>query len=769
MLMVERYAGWLIRWRWGVVLFTLAWLLAAAYGASFLTFSNDYRVYFTQENPQLLAFEKLQNTYNKSDNALIIITPKQGDVFTASTLAAIEELTHAAWQIPYSMRVDSITNFQHSRGVEDDLVVADLVKDAAGMSAAELAQIRATALAEPLLAQRLISKDGRVTALNVTVQLPERDLQKEVPEVVEHLRRMVATFTSQHPDLEVRLTGAVMMNNAFSEAARDDLQTLVPLMFLVIVVVMALAMRTTASVVSTVLVIAMSIISAMGLAGWFGIVLTPPSVSAPVVIMTLSVANCMHLLTSYLHALYEEKERRAAMAESLRLNFHAFFLTNVTTVVGFLTMNFSEAPPFRDLGNILSLGVVTNYLLCITFLPAFMVMLPIRVNPQGDKTYARMGRFAEFIIRNRYRSFGVMALIAGGLIAFAPQNELNDNFVEYFDESYEFRRDSDYSAANLTGMYQLFYSVESGRANGITDPEYLRTLEAFAEWYRQQPEVLHVASFIEVMKRLNRNMHEEDPAYYRVPEDGELAAQYLLLYEMSLPFGLDLNDQLNLEKSATRMIVSIRNLSSSQILALETRAQTWLQQNAATVKAEGTGPILMFSYIGMRNIQSMLVGSMWSLLAISLVVIFALWSLRLGLISLIPNIVPILMAFGVWGIFVGQISLAASVVASAALGIIIDDTVHFLSKYKLARTEKGLSSEDAVRYAFSTVGTAIWYMTVVLVAGFLVLGLSGFELNSSLGILTAVTIAIALVVDFTLMPPLLMILEGKRHAKSSHV
>lgn len=765
--MVERYAGWLIRWRWGVVILTLAWLFAAAYGATFLTFSNDYRVYFTKENPQLLAFEKLQNTYNKGDNVLIVITSKEGDVFTASTLEAVEALTHAAWQIPYSMRVDSLTNFQHTRGVEDDLVVTDLVKDATGLNATELSQIRATALAEPLLAQRLISKDGRVTALNVTIQLPERDLQTAVPEVVSHVRKMVAAFKSQHPDLEVRLTGAVMMNNAFAEAARDDLQTLVPLMFVVIIVVMALAMRSSASVVSTVLVIAMSILSAMGLAGWFGIVLTPPSVSAPVVIMTLSVANCMHLLTSYLHALHEGKGRHEAMVESLRINFHPFFLTNVTTVVGFLTMNFSEAPPFRDLGNILSIGVVTNYLLCITFLPALVVMLPVKVRPGGDRTVARMGRFAEFIIRYRYRCVGGMALVAGVLIAFVPQNELNDNFVEYFDESYQFRRDSDYSTANLTGMYQLFYPVESGSANGITTPEYLHTLEAFAGWFRQQPEVLHVASFNEIMKRLNRNMHEENPAHYRIPEDRELAAQYLLLYEMSLPFGLDLNDQVNLDKSATRMIVSTKNLSSSQILALEGRAQGWLQQNAPTVKAEGTGPILMFSYIGMRNIQSMLVGSMWSLLAISVVVIFALWSLRLGLISLIPNIVPILMAFGVWGIFVGQISLAASVVASAALGIIIDDTVHFLSKYKLARTEKGLSPEDAVRYAFSTVGTAIWYMTVVLVAGFLVLGLSGFELNASLGILTAVTIAIALVVDFLLLPPLLMIMEGKRNAKSN--
>lgn len=763
--MVERYATWLIRWRWVVLMLTLVWVVAAAYGVRFLTFSNDYRVYFTKENPQLLAFEKLQNTYNKGDNVLIVITPMEGNVFTASTLDAIEALTHAAWQIPYSTRVDSLTNFQHTRGVGDDLVVADLVKDAMGLGTSELSQIKAIALAEPLLAQRLISKDGRVTAVNVTVQLPERDLQKEVPEVVNHLRQLVTTFKSQHPDLEVRLTGAVMMNNAFSEAARDDLQTLVPLMFLVIVVVMALALRTTASVVSTVLVIAMSIISAMGLAGWAGIVLTPPSVSAPVVIMTLSVANCMHLLTSYLHAMYQGMDRHAAMVDSIKVNFHAFFLTNITTVVGFLTMNFSEAPPFRDLGNILSIGVLTNYLLCITFLPALVVMLPIKLRPGGDKTIARMGRFAEFIIRNRYRSLWIVALIAAVLIAFVPKNELNDNFVEYFDDSYQFRRDTDYSSANLTGMYQLFYSVESGRANGVTDPDYLRTLESFAEWYRQQPEVQHVASFTEIMKRLNKNMHEEDQSYYRVPEDRELSAQYLLLYEMSLPFGLDLNDQINIDKSATRMIVSIKNLTSSQILALEARAQQWLQHNATTIKAEGTGPIIMFSYIGMRNIQSMLVGSMWSLLAISVVVIFALWSLRLGIISLIPNIVPILMAFGVWGLFVGQVSLAASVVASAALGIIIDDTVHFLSKFKYARQKKGLSAEDAVRYAFTTVGTAIWYMTVVLVAGFLVLGLSGFELNSSLGILTAVTITIALVVDFMLMPPLLIIMEGKRDAK----
>ena len=328
------------------------------------------------------------------------------------------------------------------------------------------------------------------------------------------------------------------------------------------------------------------------------------------------------------------------------------------------------------------------------------------------------------------------------------------------------RNDSDFTTNNLTGVYSIDYSIESGESGGISNPGFQREVDAFANWYRQQPETLHVNSFTEIMTRLNKNMHADNPDWFRLPDERELAAQYLLLYEMSLPYGLDLNNQINVDKSATRFTVSLKTLSTNEILDLEQRVQTWLKKNTQHIKsAMGSGTTIMFANIGKRNIISMLIGTSIALVLISMVLIIALRSIKIGLISLIPNLVPAAMGFGLWGLLVGEVGLSLSVVMSMTLGIVVDDTVHFLSKYLRARREKNMSSEDAVRYAFKTVGRALLTTTIVLVVGFLVLAMSSFQLNAGMGLLTAIVISFALAVDFLLLPAILMKFEEKKDAQ----
>lgn len=768
--MVERYAEWLIRWRWGVVLLTLIWVFAAASGARFLGFTNDYRIFFGEENPLLQAFEALQNTYNKNDNVLFVLSPSSGDVFQPEVLAAVEALTEAAWQTPYSIRVDSITNFQHTFAELDDLVVQNLAEDAASLSPEEIERVRRVALKEPSLVNRIVSPTGHVTAVNVTVHLPEVDKEAEVPEVVMFARELAASFEAKYPDIQIRLTGIAMMNNAFPEAAQTDVKTLVPLMFLVIILLVGFSIRIISGTIATLLVIILAIVSAMGLTGMLGIKLSPPSTISPTVIMTIAVAHCVHVLTNFLQSLRASGNKQQAMIESLRINMQPIFITSLTTAIGFLSMNFSDAPPFRDLGNIVALGVVTGYILSITFLPALMMIMPVKVPKHPARAWRMMELLGDFVVeRRRSLMWGMLALVLG-MVMFIPNNELNDEFVKYFDESIQFRVDTDYTTENLTGMYEISYSLGAPESGGISEPAYLNTLEAFAEWYRQQPNVLHVSTFTDVMKRINKNMHNDEHDWYRIPDQRDLAAQYLLLYEMSLPFGLDLNNQINVDKSATRMQVNLKSVSSNELLALEERAQAWLKENAPeSMQVHGAGPTIMFANIGYRNIRSMLQGTVIALVLISMILIFALRSFKIGLLSLIPNLIPAAMAFGLWGLFVGQVGLSLSVVVGMTLGIVVDDTVHFLSKYLRARREKGLSSPDAVRYAFSTVGMALWVTSIALVAGFLVLSLSAFELNSGMGLLTAMTITLALIADFLLLPPLLMKFEEMKVRGGSRV
>ena len=405
------------------------------------------------------------------------------------------------------------------------------------------------------------------------------------------------------------------------------------------------------------------------------------------------------------------------------------------------------------------------WLLSMTFLPALILALPVNIKPveqEHQSTSRFMSALAELVIA-KHKLILAIFIPASVIILFGiTQNELDDDFVKYFDERIEFRTDTDKAYEVLTGINNIQYSLPSKGSNGIADPEYLATLEKFVEWHREQDLVLNVNTINDVLKRLNKNMHGDDDQWFSVPENKELAAQYLLLYEMSLPYGLDLNDQIDVDKSASRVIVTTKNGTSNESLALAAAGKKWLEENAPDyMHAVGASPTVMFANVGKRNINAMLFGTLAALLLISFLLIFALRSFKIGLLSLIPNILPIALTFGVFGYLVGQIGLAASIVAAICMGIVVDDTVHFLSKYLRARQEKGLSAEDSIRYAFSTVGVALWVTSIVLVLGFLVLAFSSFLINSQLGILVFITISIALITDFLLLPPLLMIFDKK--------
>ena len=757
--MIENYTRWIMRWRYAVVVLTIAVIAGIAYGAQRLEPSNDYRMFFGPDNPQLVAFERMQNTFNKNDNIMFVVTPKSGKVFSIETLRAIKKITEESWQIPFSTRVDSITNFQHTTAEEDDLIVDDLVVNPGSLTQDDLYRIQTVAINEPMLINRLISPNSKYTGINVTVQLPGKSVE-EVPIAVNYARKIKKEILEEFPEIEIRLVGMSVMNNAFPEASFGDVQNLYPIAFGFILITLLLLLRGFSGTVVTMLIIIFSIMTALGISGWMYMKLSPPVFSAPIMILTMGVANAVHLLVSMRHELVLDKNKYDAMTESMRINFWPVFVTSLTTILGFLSLNFSDAPPFHDLGNMAAFGVAASFVLSMTFLPAMVAILPAtgRHEVRGKKLLAH---FAEFVVNKRRTLLVTSLIIVLGLIAMVPKNELNDVFTEYFDETIEFRRDSDYTAENLTGVYYIDYALRSNEPGGISDPDFLRKAEKFAQYLYTLPDVIHVQTITDTFKRLNKNMHGDDPAWYQLPRERELAAQYLLLYEMSLPYGLDLNNQINTDKSSIKVSVTLKTMSSKAIIKLEEDTLSWINENLPDIEADATGPTVMFAHIGMRNIHSMLIGTTVALVSISMVLIIFLKSFRYGLISLLPNLLPAAAAFGIWGLTKGQVGIALSIVTGMTLGIVVDDTVHFLSKYLRARRERNMSAEDAVRYAFNSVGIALLVTSIVLIAGFMILAQSHFVMNAENGLVTSIVIALALVIDFLLLPPLLIKFEEK--------
>ena len=697
----ERFAERVIEARWKVIIASLLFVALASSGVLRLEFFADYRIFFDENNPELLALEELENTYGKSENVAYLLVPNDGNATSENALSAVAWLTEAAWGTPYSRRVDSLANFQHTTADSDDLYVRDLIDPENLTDSEARTRIREVALADPRIAGSIVSNNGDVTVVNVTVEIPLMNQLEAVAEVAEFSRATAQETTERFNDIDVRVVGTVMINQTFVDASISSQVMFLPASLLLMAVILGLLTRGLSGVMATGLVIVFSILASVGIGGWVGVPFSPPISPAPTIVLMIVVANCVHLLAAFQQRLRLGDSKQIAIEESLRLNLYPVFLASLTTTLGFLSMNFSEVPPYRHLGMFVAFGIGSSFLLSVTFFPALLSLLPVRA-PKKRRWFQElsMERFADWVLKRRIALFCGWMVVVIAMILSVPRNELNDVLAHFFNKNVEFRQDADFMDERLSGNTLLEYSLDASIEGGATDPLFLEDVAKFADWYREQAPVRHVAVITDTFRQLNKSMHGDDPNAYRIPESQELAAQYLLLYELSLPQGLDMNNQIDRSRTATRVSVSAITLNTTELLDLNARAETWLEENAPNVaRVNSTGPAKLFAYIGHRNIRAMLIGTTVLLIAISVILLVVLRSLKLGLISIVPNLIPAVLGLGVWGLTVGQVGLALSVVVAMTIGIVVDDTVHFLTKYLRARREFGQDSEAAVRYA----------------------------------------------------------------------
>ncbi|MEC6996844.1 MAG: efflux RND transporter permease subunit [Pseudomonadota bacterium] len=763
------YRKFVLKRPWTLLLISIIFTIVCALGLKGLSQNPDNRIFFSKGDPNLQALETLENTYTKNDNIFILVAPKNNDIFTSDNLKIVRDLTKKLWQTPASSRVDSVTNFQWTRAKGDNIIISDLVSEGSiSLDVAENA--RNVALSEPMLVNLLVSPDSKFTAINVTIIKPDDPVAagNVVKEVMNFIRPIQKDLKEKYPDVNFYISGGVPLTMAFTEVSLSDMGLLTPLMLLVIFLVAGISLRSLVGSILTAFIVIFSVIGMMGIAGWFKFILNAATFNSFLMLSALTIAHCVHIMSTQKIHMRLGKNRKDAVDESLRVNLQPVFMTAITTAIGFLTMHFSEAPPFRQLGYMMSFGNLVLFFHAVVTLPALLVIIPSKIKATG---YSRaenfMSRLSDFVVNNRK-----ILLVSNGLLIVVvslgiTKIKLDDTWTKYFDKRFEIRTHSDFFEDNLTGLNTIEYSIPSGEADGINSPEYWEKLDKLANRIRMEPNVNHVTTVSDTIKRLNKAMNSDVDSYYSIPENRELAAQYLLLYELSVPFGLDLNDRINVDKSSTRLTVNIKNASNDDVRELDAIIQNYFDQEIPEFKTNGTGLSMIFSHFSKRNIDSMLVGTSAALVLISFLLVIALKSFRMGLISLIPNLFPAAVGFGLWGYLFEEVGVALSVVAAMTLGIVVDDTVHYLSKYLRGIREEKLSPEEATKYAFKNVGFALSTTTIALVAGFAILSLSGFKVNSDMALLTAITIAIALFIDLFFLPTLLITLEKFNLLKNS--
>lgn len=737
----------------------LAWssivcALLIAGGVYKLSFNSSYRVFFNPDNTHLRAMDQMNETFASEDNVIFVISTRSGDLFNLNDLTGIESLTKAAWLVPHSQHVDSLFNHPYIEGSGEGISARYLGSEEFPLTEENLAVIRDKTLTDKLALNRLVSADGQLMTVIVRV-IPAPEDPDFTSAVIDYSNNLIAETTSHNPNLEIHLAGTVMVDYSILQATERDIVTLLPLLLVLSIGICFVITRSWQLMFASCSTIAVAVITTVGLAGWLGFQLNVVSTMSIFITVMLSLANLLHIGMHYVNQLSAGTSPEGALLSSIRHNGKAIVVMSITTMVGFLSINFLDASAYRELGILSNVGIVLSLIWSFTLFPALLVSICKSPPRRGMLNSWFPHTIADVSIRQRKPILIGAILVAIVTLPFIFQNRYNADPLNFFSEDMEFKQAVNKLSQHMPALNVVNYNFDTGEPDGVHDPAFLQQLDRFAHWLRQQPDVVHVYTYVDILKTLNQQMQGGTTDDYRLPDTKALASQYSVLYEFSLGEGQDTNDLLSPDRAKTKLVATIKPISNHDLLILDDRAYQWLQQHSPQLATHGVGFPTLFARQNSALFNSIGEGAVFTILAITSIILLSIRSVSFGLMSLVPNVIPPLIIYGLWGIFVGDVMESTLIAFSISMGIIIDDTVHILVKYLQAR-KAGLAPEPAARQTIQNNALALITTTVTIGTGLLVLASSNFEPNANLGKIMAPMVFLALLFDLLVLPGLLL-------------
>ena len=757
----ETFAEKIIQYRYLSILFCLVLLVASFRGVGGIAFSPDMEQFFPEDYPISENHAHIEDTFYSSDSVIIAIGVDEGTVFNPRILNLIEEITDKAWSTPHSIRVDSLSNFSFVRAEIDDLVVEPFIEESLEWDQKKINERSALIEKEEQAYGTILSKDKKTTFINISIDAPRDDVEKEYAESMEHIFAFMDPLKKEYPEADMRYAGIVYIEYLSPLIVKAEMPVLIPTLLFVILLSLFILLRNVVAVIGSLVVIIFSVMTAVGILGHFNTTTSQPFIMVPIVVATLAVADCVHLFNVYFQNKLE-KNAKDSIIKSLRLNLEPLLLTSLTTSIGFLCLNLAPIPALRVVANGIVIGVIAAFVFSIFFLAPLMSFFNVKASSQIENQTKLSKKVGQFSLKNRKKIIWLVPLFSAFLMSFIPLNETKDNPMEFYSERFtSVAEDTKWLAKRLGGTFLVTYEYVS--EDLVSDPEYLRQLDEFTTWLENQDEVLSVNSLSKIVKNLNRTLNGNDQSWYVIPEDSELIAQYLFFYEMSLPFGLDLTSTINQERTSTKVTVSLKEIDSKAFIEFYDRVDDYASLSIVSGNLSGGGGTRsVMAFMGMLLAEQLMYALIIGFIVITLAIALFYKSLSAGLITAIPNILPIGVAFGIWGIFSSNVSMLVSLGIGCTLGIVVDFSVHFLSKYLYARRSLSLSAEESVLYAFETVGFPLTIMTVSLCMGFAVLFLASFMPLRGFAGITMISFVAALIIDLLLFPAVLIAWDGKK-------
>jgi predicted RND superfamily exporter protein len=794
------FEGWgrlvVQRRRW-VIASMLALALGTGTQIPRLEVDNSIEAFLHADDPKLIHYNAFRDEFGRDDVTVIALRPRE--IFDLDFLATLRAL-HADLEaeLPYLDEVTSLVNARSTVGKDDELIVGELLEDRP-RGPADLATLKRRVFANPLYVDSLISRDGRLTAIIIEpvaysplgedaetfggfeetdphepAAAPARRYlsDRENAELVKAVRRVMQRYRS--PDLEMHLAGTAVVEERLEDEMQRDLARFMSLSLIAIVTVLYLVFRRASGVLLPLVTVVLSLVATLGAMALMGISLSLTTEILPSFLLTIGVCYSVHILVIFFQRFDRGAPREDAIPFALGHSGLAVLMTGLTTAGGLASFVWADVLPVSELGIVGPLGVILAMLFALALLPALLAVVPLR--PAARDAEARRRLSTGFVVAcgrfSARRPWSVTA-VSGVLVLLAAVGTARLRFSN--DYMLWFPQDEPLVAATrlidreLRGVATLEAIVDTGVENGLHSPELLRKLTAVAEANRSFRDgelfIGKTVSLADVVKETHQALNENRPEFYRIPAERPLIAQELLLFESGGAEDLEELVDASFRRGRIRMKVPW-----SDWMLYPAFLDRVDRELASILGPEAPFHLTGFCTVMARAASAFVVTMVRSytlaLLIITPLMIFLLGSFRRGMLSMVPNLAPILFTLGLMGWLGIPLDMSTTLIGGIIIGLAVDDTIHFMHRFNRYYDRSG-DPQEAVRETLETTGTAMLFTSVVLAAGFLVFLLAYMENIVGFGLLCAFATATAFLADITLAPALMVLVTRRERQRGA--